>query len=103
MITMTRDEYIALAEKHWGKDNKNWLFECPHCHTYQGFHNFVEAGVEKAKIEDYLGFSCIGRFTDKLGCDWTLGGLFQIHEVEVDYEGKKYRRFKIAEPKEVSC
>jgi len=31
------------------------------------------------KALGYLGFSCIGRFDEKRGCDWTLGGFFQMH------------------------
>lgn len=102
MIKMTRDEYFDLAKKMWGEDNKEWRFECPHCKTSQSWNDFsIHTELKKEDIESYLGFSCIGRFTDKFGCDWTLGGLFQIHEVEIEFEGERYRRFKIAENKEV--
>ena len=34
-----------------------------------------------------IGYSCIGRYFDKLGCYLTLGGLIQDHNLEIIYPG----------------
>ena len=48
-----------------------------------------------------MGFSCIGMFNEGVGCDWTLGGLFLIHEIEVESaDGKLQPLFKLAEVQE---
>ena len=94
---ITRDEFIAEGKKRFGDDPKNWKFRCPRCKTTQTAHDLVEAGVKKEEIDNYLGFSCIGRFTKDKGCNWTLGGLFQIHELEVEFVGEVYRRFEFAD------
>jgi len=103
---MTLADYVVEGEKRFGSDKKDWKFVCSSCGTVQGFHDFVRIGVKKSEIANYLGFSCIGRFTEgetgtegKIGCDWTLGGLFQVHTLEViDDSGKKHPRFEFAEP-----
>ncbi|QAU22862.1 hypothetical protein EO087_01725 [Dyella sp. M7H15-1] len=50
------------------------------------------AGATPAAVARYFGFSCVGRFTGAPGprnvpdgnpCDWTLGGLFSLHRLEV--------------------
>jgi len=99
-ITIPLDEFLAEAEKRFGKDRKKWKFVCPQCKTQQSFDDFKKfTKLANEEIEGYLGFSCIGRYTEKkVGCDWSLGGLFQLHEVEVvDGEGKRHPRFKLAE------
>ena len=59
------------------------------------------------EVEKYLGFSCFGRWTHQKpppkekgtqhGCNWTLGGLFQCHDLEVvTPDGKKHPRFELA-------
>ena len=75
----THDEWLDEAERRFGDDPRYWRFVCPRCGTEQDAFDFYEAGVKADRIDGYLGFSCIGRFTDKKGCDWTLGGLFRIH------------------------
>lgn len=77
--------------------------KCPMCKTVQSMHSLLLAGVEKSSIESIFGFSCIGRYKNKqehapgVGCDWSLGGLFQMHELEVIApDNKIHRFFKIA-------
>lgn len=70
-----------------------------------------------------IGFACEGRLTDagpypaasdksrkaqarrnKRGCDWTLGGLFKLHELEVETpDGEVHPRFQVASRDEASA
>lgn len=100
--TMTHAEWIAEAERRFGKKAMDWRFACPSCGEDQSMKEFVDAGmtVEEAQSRGY--FSCIGRWVKGRGCDWTLGGLFQIHSLDVlDEEGKKHPVFEFAEPAQV--
>jgi hypothetical protein len=97
MKTMKLEDFKAEARKRFGPDNKKWKFQCPHCKTAQSAEDLVAAGVSKDDINKYVGFSCIGRFTKDKGCDWTLGGLFQIHEIEIEIaDGTKHVSFDLA-------
>lgn len=96
METMTLDEYLK-AIKAQDVPVKNATFECPRCKTLQSAEDLINAGAGKTleDVESYLGFSCVGRFDENKGCDWTLGGLFQIHELEViTSDGEHHPRFK---------
>ncbi len=97
MNTIKLDDFIREAEKRFGMDRTKWKFICPRCKTPQGAEDLIAVGVEKEKIGDYLGFSCIGRWTKDKGCDWTLGGLFKIHTLEIeDHDGKMHPRFELS-------
>ena len=70
-------------------------FVCPMCGTIQSATDLIKAGAGTAfeEVEKYIGFSCVGRWTHRKsppkekgtqdGCNWTLGGLFRLHELEV--------------------
>lgn len=87
-------------------------FKCPRCGTVQSAHDLIAAGAGNGfdEVEKYLGFSCVGRFakeesheygTPRKGCDWTLGGLFRIHKLEVITEdGAHHPRFEPATKEE---
>lgn len=86
---------------------KHRAVKCPICKTIQSMHVFKKAGLDEDHIEKVFGFSCIGRFTNSgphkqeyapgRGCDWTLGGLFQLHELEiVTPDNAIHRLFEIA-------
>ena len=95
MITLTVDEFhSAIASQNVPSKDATYL--CPQCGTLQSFNDLKKAGAGKT-TEDIcrvLAFSCIGRWDNSKGCDWTLGGLFQIHELEViDAKGEKHPRF----------
>ena len=91
-------------------------FKCPMCGTVQSIASLVRAGVDPKDAEGkYIGFSCEGRFTNagpppkhpgaakigKRGCNWTLGGLFKLHQIEVETEdGKRHPTFALATPDE---
>lgn len=95
MVVLSRDEWIAQLEAKFGKDPKQWKFKCVQCGGVQCGQDFIDAGVKDP--ENYVYFSCIGRFVKDRGCDWTLGGLFRIHKMEVEFEGKKIPVFEPAD------
>lgn len=94
--------------------------KCPVCSTVQSIASLVAAGSTQESAETMIGYSCEGRLNgvgpwpsseDKTkksdarrlirGCDWTLGGLFRIHNLEVETEdGKRHSYFDIATPDE---
>jgi hypothetical protein len=113
---------ITIAEFHeelkaqgvkWRED---LAFRCPVCATIQSARDLIKAGVGKTfdEVEGCVGFSCVGRWTNAgphkrnappgRGCDWTLGGLFRIHELEVvTPDGKACPRFELASPEEAQA
>jgi len=92
-------EYFMLATGRFGKFPR-WVFVCPQCGTKQTPTDVEAAGGNPTT---QAGFSCIGRFRKDVGCDWTLGGLFQIHTVTVvNDDGTKFPFFELAEAGETS-
>lgn len=80
---ITLREFIAEGEKRFGEDRRKWLFLCPSCGTVQSSEDFRSVGQSDKEINRNIAFSCIGRFDETKGCDWTLGGLLRIHTLEV--------------------
>lgn len=90
--------------------------KCPVCGTVQSGASLIRAGAGTTmdEVERFLGFSCVGRFTDAgphrkdtppgRGCDWTLGGLFKVHELEVEMpDGTVHPSFEPATPDEAQA
>jgi hypothetical protein len=115
MKTMTMKEYHA-ALKAQGTNNKaEMVVICPMCDTLQTGNDLILAGAGKTfgAIEMYLGFSCVGRWTgaesprnqpDGKPCNWTLGGLFSTHKLEVvTPDGERHPRFEVATPEQVQA
>lgn len=128
MRRITIEEFHAELKNQTVNSREDLAFKCPMCHTIQSARDLIAAGAGKTfeEVERYLAFSCVGRFTgagphknaprhcngspqkDRSkkgpigdGCDWTLGGLFQIHALEVtDETGKSHPRFDVATPEE---
>lgn len=100
MDVITLEDFKAKAIELFGKDPIKWKFKCPRCGESQSAEDFLDAGLDKNDVEKYIGFSCIGRFIDvaeEKGCDWTLGGLFQMHDIEIsDDNGKSHPHFDLA-------
>lgn len=95
MQTMTLDEFHA-ALKAQGLPIEDVQFRCPRCKTPQSARDLIAAGAgaDFDEVEKYLGYSCVGRFDPSQGCNWTLGGLFQLHELEVvTPDGAHHPRF----------
>jgi hypothetical protein len=91
-------------------------FKCPICGTIQCAADLIAAGAgaDFESVEGYIGFSCVGRWTGAgphqpgtepgRGCDWTLGGLFQLHKLEVIVEdGTAHPHFEPATPAEAQA
>lgn len=95
---ITVDEWNSEGVRRFGKRARDWQFVCPHCQTIQSAQDYMDAGLDKETILGVLAYSCVGRFTRSKGCDWTLGGLFQIHTLEiVDEAGKSHPRMEFAD------
>lgn len=112
MKTITLEEYHSLLRAQ-GVPKNHLAMRCPACGTIQSGQDLIDAGAGKDfdSIEKYLGFSCLGRFTHhkeppkvkgtQEGCNWTLGGLFHIHELTVvTPDGEKHMRFEVCSPDE---
>lgn len=108
---------ITLAEFHaalaaQGVAREDMAFVCPMCATVQSARSLVAAGAgaDFDAVSRYLGFSCVGRFTgagsprkvpDGNPCNWTLGGLFSMHKLEVtDESGEEHPHFEVATPEQ---
>lgn len=112
MKTLTLDEFRAEL-KAQGVEREDYAFKCPMCGTIQSGRMLINAGAgtDFEAINGTVGFSCIGRFTAKTspsiekgknhGCNWTLGGLFQTHTLEVTTpDGVAHPHFEPASPEE---
>lgn len=90
-------------------------FVCPLCGTVQSARDLIAAGAgnDFDSVEKYLAFSCVGRFTgaqqprkvrDGRPCNWTLGGLFKLHTLEVlTPDGHRHPRFELATPEQAQA
>jgi hypothetical protein len=101
---ITHAEFLRRCEAQGVQAPRDWAFVCPICGTVQSARSLLAAGVPEDKLDGQLAFSCEGRWTGAgsfkdtpsrrlvRGCDWTLGGLFTIHELEVEVEGAEKPR-----------
>lgn len=112
MKTVTVGEY-HVEIKAQGVPKEHVAFRCPVCGTVQSAADLIAAGAGRTfdDIERYLGFSCVGRFTAAgqhkrgappgRGCNWTLGGFFKIHKMEiVTDDGERHPIFELATQEE---
>lgn len=107
MKSMSEKDFVATV-KSQGVPREHLAFKCPMCGTIQSAADFIKAGAGKDfdEVSGYLGFSCVGRFLksgpprkerDGKPCNWTLGGLFQMHDLEVVTEsGERHPHFEPA-------
>ncbi|WP_236167401.1 VVA0879 family protein [Pseudomonas fulva] len=98
-------EYKAQADKR-----EDIVVICPACGTLQNGQDLIKAGAGECMddLQGRFGFSCVGRWTGKgsatadviaagQGCNWTLGGMFQIHTLTVvDPDGNEHAFFELA-------
>ena len=123
METITVEEFRSRLKAQGVSANRHMALKCPVCGTVQSMASLVRAGATPEQAEQRIGFGCEGRLTnagpwpsekDKSvkakarrkvrGCDWSLGGLFRIHELEVVTEdGEKHPRFVVATPEEAKA
>ena len=114
MRTIAFEEFKGEL-KAQGVPIEHVAFICPMCKTIQSASDLIKAGAGKDfdEVEKYLGFSCVGRWTnaksprkkpDGEPCDWTLGGLFPLHSLEVETpDGEKHPRFELATPEQAQA
>jgi hypothetical protein len=108
-ITLQQFQEELIGQGVWSSDH--FAFRCPMCGTIQSAADLIAAGAgaDFDAVQKYLAYSCVGRFTgkklhadsrrDAVGCDWTLGGLFRTHVLEViDEDGGIHPRFEPATP-----
>jgi len=111
---MTIEEYRE-AIRAQGVPREHVAFRCPMCGTIQSMTSLIRAGAGRTaeEVERYVGFSCVGRWTGAgsprpenqgKGCNWTLGGLLQLHRLEVVTEdGTAHPWFEVATPEEAQA
>jgi hypothetical protein len=114
MQVMKLEEFQA-ALKSQGVGHEDFAFVCPMCKTVQSARDLIAAGAgnDFDEVEKYLGFSCVGRFTgagsprkepDGKPCNWTLGGLFTVHKLEIETpDGERHPRFEVATPEQAKA
>lgn len=113
-MTTTNVEKISVEEFHARlkaqgvSARKHLAMVCPMCGVAQSMNSLIEAGAgaTEDEVEKHLGFSCVGRFTkagpprkkpDGEPCNWTLGGFFKAHELEIiTADGKSHPTFRPA-------
>lgn len=120
MHSMTHEEFIAALKAQGVPNGMHAAFKCPMCGTIQSAADLMMAIDKRCSVppgsttfEDvrrYIGYSCVGRFTGQKftreckgagrGCDWTLGGLFKLHTLEVYKDGEAHPHFELATPEE---
>jgi len=110
MRKLTLDEYHKELKDQGVSSREHMAFVCVACGTIQSAQDFIDARAGKTfdEVERYLAFSCIGRFrkagpppasfgggaaSEGLGCNWTLGGLFKLHDVEVFVDNQSFPTF----------
>lgn len=108
MKTLTLEEFQTALRAQGVPSHEHFAFICPMCGTVQSSRDLVAAGAGKTfdDVERFLGFSCVGRWTsagaprkkpDGNPCNWTLGGLFSLHKLEVvTPDGERHPSFEPA-------
>lgn len=104
MRSITFEQFKAELSAQ-GVPREHFAVVCPSCKTVQSRQDFVDAGIHPTieEAQKHWSFSCIGRFAgSNMGCDWTLGGLFRIHVLELDLgDGEKpLPAFEVATPEQ---
>ena len=120
---ITVEEFHARLKAQGVSSSNHVALVCPVCGVPQSVASLVRAGAGPERAERMIGFACEGRLTnagpwpsskDKSakarkrrlvrGCDWTLGGLFRIHKLEVmTPDGLAHPRFEIATPEQAKA
>lgn len=79
-------DWVAEAERRFGKNAMKWAFRCPSCGHVATVQQYKDAGASEGQV----GFNCIGRHAggedvvemgqkDRgQGCNYTQGGLFTL-------------------------
>jgi len=114
MRKIALEEFHAELKGQGVSSGEHAAVKCPACGTVQSKALLRQQGCPENRVEDQIGFTCVGRWNEagppprkdetvpreKPGCNWTLGGLFSIHELEVEKDGVFHPMFEIATPEE---
>ncbi|WP_295706954.1 VVA0879 family protein [uncultured Brevundimonas sp.] len=112
MRRMTVTEFHAALTAQGVSAREHLALICPLCGVVQSAQDLIDAGAggDFDSVEPMLGFSCVGRWTgapapregaDGQPCNWTLGGLFRLHQLEIlTDDGKAHPRFLPASPEQ---
>lgn len=87
---MTRAQWLARGAELFGRDMKKWRWVCVACGNIQSAESCLANNprLDLQSTAGWMYFACEGRHTKSRGCNWSLGGLFHIHErVVIDDEG----------------
>ena len=104
---LSLERWLGIAEKLFGKDPNQWKFKCPACGHGQSVAEVMERhpALSVDEVKKWIYFSCEGRewackrLKPEVGCDWTLGGFFQIHHMTVTApDGHKSPVFEFDHP-----
>lgn len=79
-------EFLARLQAQ-GVPPEHYAYKCVRCGHVQSAASLARY-IPAGDAINAAYFSCEGRFAKGNGCDWTLGGLFQIHKLEVLAEDK---------------
>lgn len=102
-------EWLEEAEQLFGKDKKQWKFECPACGHVASIGDFINEGADHNDAYQV----CIGRVNGKGtknqkdlgdGCNWAAYGLFGVlgkGRTIVSEGGKDVEVFDFAKVEEV--
>lgn len=116
------DELHARMKAQNVTARKHVAFICPICATVQSITSLENAGSTAEQAEKLIGYSCEGRLSnagpwpardDKSqkakdrrairGCDWSLGGLFSLHKLEVLTDNGPQACFELATPEQAQA
>lgn len=96
---ITLDQFVTRLQAQ-GVPQEHYAFRCVRCGHIQSAVSLARY-LPPEDADNAAYFACEGRFNKKVGCDWTLGGLFRIHKLEVlSDEGKIVPVFEPASPEE---
>lgn len=113
MVEVITLEEMQARMKAQGVPRQHIALKCPICGTVQSMQSLIDAGASDGEAERQVGYACIGRLTGSgphkpgeapgRGCDWTLGGLFKLHELEVVVDSHREPFFAFATPEEAQA
>jgi len=99
MKTLTIEQWKEKGKELFGDDMKYWEFKCSNCGHVQSVKSVLihNNSLDVEKIKEWITCNCEGRYTEGIGCNWSLFGLLHNHTLEVIYNGKNVPCFEFVE------